>query len=49
MEYVGEREWVEKTLNNGGIPSDGSKEFNNGNIIKSCLVDRFPEIVGKEK
>ena len=47
IEYVGTREWVENTLQKGMIPADGSKSFgkDNVNIIKSCLVDKFPEVL----
>lgn len=51
IEYVGDREWVEATLHNGSIPADGTKKFcshdnpESKNVIKSCLVDKFPEII----
>jgi hypothetical protein len=46
IEYVGDREWVEDTLKKGSIPADGTKCFGKeGNIIKSCLIDKFPEIL----
>ena len=50
IEYVGEREWVENTLKKGSIPADGTKKFSsNEGSIKSCLVDKFPEIIGETK
>jgi len=50
IEYVGDREWVEDTLRNGSIPADGTKEFHSHNhdyknVIKSALLDKFPEIL----
>lgn len=50
LEYVGDREWVENTLRKGNVPADGIHEVGKtGNVIKSCLIDKFPEIIGKEK
>ncbi|BAO04739.1 Pseudomonas phage PaP2 [Clostridium botulinum B str. Osaka05] len=51
MEYVGDREWVENTLKKGNISANGVKYFgrNEENIIKSCLIDNFPEVLVKEK
>ena len=48
IEYVGDRDWVENTLNKGSIPSDGIKTFGD-NTIKSCLIDKFPEIIEKQE
>ena len=47
LEYVGDRELVEETLQKGSVPADGVKIIgnNNQNIIKSCLIDKFPEIL----
>lgn len=50
IEYVGDREWIESTFKNGGVPADGTKEFHSHNheyknVIKSALVDKFPEIL----
>jgi len=50
IEYVGDREWVELTLNQSNVPAHGVKEFHSHNhdyknVIKSCLVDKFPEIL----
>ena len=50
IEYVGDREWLESTLKNGGIPADGTQEFHSHdhdykNVIKSALIDKFPEIL----
>lgn len=55
LEYVGDRAWVEKTLKSGGVPLNGSielhshdhREFNN--VIKSAIIDQFPEVLEKEK
>ncbi len=51
IEYVGDRDWMEVTLRGGNVPIEGTKEFpskylNDSNIIKSCIVDKFPEILG---
>ena len=50
LEYVGERQWVEDTLKNSSVPADGVRVVSErkGNIIKSCLVDKFPEIIEKD-
>ena len=51
IEYVGDREWVEMTLKQSSIPNDGVKEFHSHNhpeyknIIKSAIIDEFPEIL----
>lgn len=46
-EYVGDKEWVENTLKNGSVPADGTKmvDSHGKNMIKSCLIDKFPEIL----
>lgn len=54
IEYVGDREWVESTLKNGSMYADGTKEFHSHdhpewkNVIKSALLDKFPEILKSE-
>lgn len=50
LEYVGDREWVEEAFKLTCVPVDGVKYFGNqsGNMIKSCLVDKFPEILNRE-
>lgn len=47
LEYVGDREWVENTLKNGSVPANGTSEYFSGkeNIIKSAIIDGFPEIL----
>ena len=47
LEYVGDREWIEDTLKRGSVPTDGIKDLGNGNMIKSALIDKFPEIINK--
>lgn len=47
LEYVGDREWVEECLKGSVVPLNGQKQLNNGNIIKSALIDNFPEILIK--
>jgi predicted phage tail protein len=49
IEYVGDRKWVEETLQRGGIPANGSKKFGESNIIKSALIDQFPEVIEVNK
>lgn len=51
LEYVGDREWVEETLKGSLIPTDGIKVFgkDNQNVIKSCTIDKFPEILDKSQ
>jgi len=50
LEYVGDREWVENTLNRGGVPMNGvvKDKFKDGCIIKSAIIDKFPEIFKEE-
>ena len=47
LEYVGDREWVEKTLRTSSVPINGDSSLNTGrkNIIKSAIIDSFPEIL----
>ena len=53
IEYVGDRDWVERTLKNGSVSADGTMEYiSKGRTVgsvKSCLVDKFPEILEKEQ
>ena len=41
LEYVGDREWVEKTLKSSSVPMNGdsSKHTGTKNIIKSAIID----------
>lgn len=48
IEYVGSREWIEDTLKKGCVPADGCKVIGK-NIIKSCLIDKFPEKIEDRK
>jgi hypothetical protein len=48
MEYVGERKWVEDTLSRGMVPMNGTKVLGDGNVIKSAVIDQFPEVLDKE-
>lgn len=47
LEYVGDREWVEETLRTSSVPINGDSSLNTGrkNIIKSAIIDSFPEIL----
>lgn len=47
LEYVGDREWVEDTLRRSSVPLNGDSSQHTGkeNIIKSAIVDGFPEIL----
>lgn len=53
IEYVGDRDWIEMTLKGGSIPTEGIKEFHSHehkewkNVIKSAIIDKFPEIISK--
>ena len=49
LEYVGEREWVENTLNRSNVPLNGTSAHHTGvkNIIKSATIDQFPEVLHK--
>lgn len=44
IEYVGDRDWVENTLNNS---IKGTVEFNKGCFIKSAIIGDYPEILNK--
>lgn len=52
LEYVGDRQWVENQMNKGGVPMIGQKAFGVDGlkgIIKSTVVDQFPEVVESEE
>lgn len=44
LEYVGTRECVEKTLQTGGVPSNGAYESSNI-TIRSAIIGQYPEIL----
>lgn len=56
LEYVGDREWVENQMKNGGVPMVGQRQFSNKfdgtitlkGIIKSTIIDQFPEVIESE-
>lgn len=54
LEYVGDREWVEHCLKGNRVPLNGSKELTSkshpeyNNVIKSAIIDQFPEILEKD-
>jgi hypothetical protein len=51
LEYVGDRKWVEKALSNTSVPLNGKKELTSrdhptwNNVMKSAIIDQFPEIL----
>lgn len=47
LEYVGDREWVEDTLRKSSVPLNGDSSQHTGkeNVIKSAVIDGFPEIL----
>lgn len=47
IEYVGERDWVEETLKFSSVPLNGTKHINKSNVIKSAIIDTFPELLDK--
>jgi hypothetical protein len=47
--YEGEREWVEETLKGSLVPMDGIKYVGKKGMIKSALMDKFPEILFKSE
>lgn len=47
--YEGEREWVEEALKCSLVPMDGIKYIGKKGIIKSALVDKFPEVLSKSE
>ena len=51
LEYVGDREWVEDTLKRSSVPLNGTSFKNTGknNIIKSAIIDQFPEVLTDAK
>jgi len=49
LEYVGDRDWVESTLAEAHVPMNGMFKNKKGCMIKSAIVDQFPEILDKEQ
>lgn len=55
LEYVGDREWIEKTMSRSGVPLNGIWKPNDieseekGRCIKSAIIDQFPEILEKNE
>lgn len=46
LEYEGPREWAERTLTGGAVPTNG--EYRGGNfVIRSAILGQFPEIMEK--
>jgi hypothetical protein len=47
LEYVGSREWVEEALRKSHVPLNGDSSHYTGsnNMIKSAIIDVFPEIL----
>ena len=39
LEYIGTQNWIEKTMDNSYVPFNGERTINNGNIIRSYLID----------
>jgi hypothetical protein len=48
LEYVGTREWVEKTLENNSVPLNGTKIVGTEGVIKSAIVSDFPEKIEEQ-
>ena len=49
LEYVGTREFVENTLQKSAVPINGKHICGSGNMIKSAIIDGFPEILDSER
>ena len=48
LEYVGDREWIEECLKGSCVPLNGiRKDFKKDCVIKSAIIDQFPEILNK--
>jgi hypothetical protein len=47
LEYVGPREWVEHTLNKGGVPATGQIHLSETQCIRSAILGTYPEILEK--
>lgn len=46
LEYVGPRDWVEKTLSQGGVPARGEHRVAQHNgVIRSAVLGDYPEIL----
>ena len=47
LEYVGDREWVENTLANSGVPLNGVSPVwsKSGGHVKSGMIGAFPEVL----
>lgn len=45
LEYVGDLEWIENTLNRSSVPLNGDSRHISGaeNYIKSAMIGNFPE------
>ena len=48
LEYVGNREWIEECLKRSYVPTNGQKQFGENEIIKSAIIDTFPEILDRK-
>ena len=48
LEYVGEREWVEECLKGSIVPLNGQKQVGKKGLIKSAVIDTFPEILDRK-
>jgi hypothetical protein len=42
LEYIGDRDQIEKTLSHGGVPANGEKHVK-GMVIRSRLLGDFAE------
>lgn len=47
FEYVGDREWIENTLKRSSVPLNGYIDTGDNNVIKSAIIDDFPEMLNK--
>ena len=48
LEYVGDREWVEECLKGSVVPLNGQKQLSKKGLIKSAVIDTFPEILSND-
>lgn len=47
LEYIGSREWVEKTLKTGSVPANGEHTFQVDGVehsIRSATIGQFPDL-----
>jgi hypothetical protein len=49
LEYVGPRDWVETTLNNNAVPTNGERRIDKNRVIRSAILGSYPEILEQQQ